>query len=129
MTERYGRLTGRHGVCLATPGPCAINPLRGTTDETLTVSHWSRGAQVGLNRIYKEPYQDVHLISKPAAHTLTTAIRHATRQYEEEVGQLRGVARLRRMSGRRSIGRYAPHAPVDGSETTPLPGVESARGW
>ncbi len=64
MAEIYGRLTGRAGVCSATLGPGAINLLLGTADATTNSAPLvALSAQVGLNRIYKESHQSVHLVS------------------------------------------------------------------
>src|SRR5690348_15823132 len=64
MAETYGRLTGKAGVCSATLGPGAINLLLGTADATTNSTPLvALSAQVGLNRIYKESHQSVHLVS------------------------------------------------------------------
>src|SRR5260370_12339355 len=64
MGEIYGRLTGYAGVCSATLGPGAINLLLGVADATTNSSPLlALSAQVGLNRIYKESHQSVHLVS------------------------------------------------------------------
>ena len=64
MAEIYGRLTGRAGVCSATLGPGAINLLLGVADATTNSTPVvALSAQVGLDRIYKESHQGVHLVS------------------------------------------------------------------
>ena len=62
MADTYGRLTGRAGVCSATLGPGAINLLLGTANaQTCSAPLVALGAQVGLNRIYKESHQSIDL--------------------------------------------------------------------
>src|ERR687896_86449 len=64
MAEMYGRITGKAGVCCATPGPGAINLLLGTADaHTDSVPLVAISAQVGLYRQYKETHQFVDLVS------------------------------------------------------------------
>lgn len=64
MADIYGRLTGRAGVCCATLGPGAINLLLGTADaDTCSAPLVAIGAQVGLERIYKESHQIVDLVA------------------------------------------------------------------
>ncbi len=62
MADTYGRLTGRAGVCSATLGPGAINLLLGAANaQTCSSPFVALGAQVGLNRIYKESHQSIDL--------------------------------------------------------------------
>ena len=62
MADTYGRLTGKAGVCSATLGPGAINLLLGTANaQTCSAPLVALGAQVGLNRIYKESHQSIDL--------------------------------------------------------------------
>src|SRR5919205_4216041 len=64
MSDIYGRLTGKAGVCSATLGPGAINLLLGTADATTNSTPLvALSAQVGLNRIYKESHQGIDLLS------------------------------------------------------------------
>src|SRR5918998_4928724 len=64
MSDMYGRITGKAGVCSATLGPGAINLLLGTADAfTDSVPLVAISAQVGLNRAYKETHQFVDLLS------------------------------------------------------------------
>jgi malonate transporter and related proteins len=54
------------GVCTATLGPGAINPLLSVADaQTDSAPLVAITAQVGLNRIYMESYQIVDLVSTP----------------------------------------------------------------
>jgi len=54
------------GVCTATLGPSAINPLLSVADaQTDSAPLVAITAQVGLNRIYMESYQIVDLVSTP----------------------------------------------------------------
>ncbi len=62
MADIYGRLTGRAGVCSATLGPGAINLMLGTADaQTCSAPLVALGAQVQLNRSFKESHQSVDL--------------------------------------------------------------------
>src|SRR5918994_1330342 len=63
MADMYGRVTGKAGVCSATLGPGAINLLLGTADaHTDSVFLFTKSAQVGLSRQYKETHQFVDLV-------------------------------------------------------------------
>src|ERR1039457_3008745 len=64
MADMYGRLAGRAGVCIATPGPGAINLLLGVADaHTDSAPLVAISAQVALSRIYKESHQGVDLVA------------------------------------------------------------------
>ncbi len=68
MADIYGRLTGRAGVCSATLGPGAINLMLGTADaQTCSAPLVALGAQVGLERVFKESHQaiDVAALFRP----------------------------------------------------------------
>ncbi len=75
MSETYGRLTGKAGVCSATLGPGAINLLLGTADATTNSTPLiALSAQVGMHRSYKESHQSVDLVSMFAPVTKWSAL-------------------------------------------------------
>ena len=64
MTDVYGRLTGRAGVCLATLGPGATNLITGVADANMdrapVVAIAGQGA---TTRMHKESHQILDLVS------------------------------------------------------------------
>lgn len=68
MTNVYGRLSGKAGVCLSTLGPGATNLVTGIADAYLNrAPRVAITGQASLNRMHKESHQyvDIHAIFRP----------------------------------------------------------------
>ncbi len=64
MSNAYGRLSGKPGVCLATLGPGATNLLTGVADALLDFSPLvAITGQAGLTKIHKESHQYIDILS------------------------------------------------------------------
>ena len=78
------RAADRAGVCSATPGPGAINLLLDTANaQTCSALLVALGAQVGLQRIYKESHQSIDLAALFRPVTKWLEVEAATADSEE----------------------------------------------
>ena len=63
IADFWGRLTGRGGVCLATLGPGATNPLTGVAGANLDKApSMAITAQSGLDRLYHVNHQRIDIV-------------------------------------------------------------------
>lgn len=64
MADVYGRLTGKAGVCLSTPGPGATNLMTGVADANLDGAPLvAITGQVGTDRMHIESHQYLDLVA------------------------------------------------------------------